>query len=267
MSAMTDWMFGPDSEMWHVHREIAVLAGAQRALLMQVAHPLVAAAVDEHSAFPADAVTRLGRTLDAAFGVAFGTVAEATAAAEAVNAVHTRIHGTLREAAGGYEAGTRYDAADPALLAWVHATLADTAMVSYETFVGRLDRPRYYEESRRAASLFGVPSDALPGTVEEFDDYVSETVGSLKVSAASRRLAHDILRPPILRIRLPLPPLDIVTGGLLPAPLREPFGVRWGGRQERAFRAGAASTRAAVRLTPSLLRHIPAARRAARQAR
>jgi uncharacterized protein (DUF2236 family) len=264
---MPEWMFGPSSEIWRVHREIAVLLGAQRALLMQVAHPLVAAAVQEHSAFPADAIVRLRRTLDAAFGVAFGTVDEATVAAERVNAVHQHIHGTLPDAAGGYPAGTRYDAFDPVLLAWVHATLADTAMLCFETFVGRLDRDRYYEESRRAAALFRVPDDALPRAVEGFDDYVRSTIASIAVSEAGRRLGHDILRPPLLGVRIPLPPLEILTCGLTPAPLRDAFGIPWSRWRRRLFDTAAAATRSAVRVLPASVRHVPAARRAARSLR
>lgn len=265
MRPMPEEMFGPGSEIRRVHREAVVLAGAQRALLMQVAHPLVAAAVDEHSRFPADAVKRLRRTLDAAFGVAFGTVEEARAAAGRVNAVHELIHGTLTAPAGGYPAGTRYDALDPALLAWVHATLADTAMVCFETFVGHLDRAAYYEESRRAAALFRVPDEALPDSVQAFEAYVAGMLQSVEVSEAGRRLARDILRPPILGFRFPLPPFEVLTGGLTPPPLRRAFGIPWSGWRRRLFDASAAATRGAVRLAPPLVRHVPVARRAARR--
>jgi Uncharacterized protein conserved in bacteria len=42
-------VFGPASLTWRVDREVAVFLGAGRALLLQLAHPWVAAAIAEHS--------------------------------------------------------------------------------------------------------------------------------------------------------------------------------------------------------------------------
>ena len=58
---------GPDAVTWRLHREVALLAGWGRAILLQLAHPLVAQGVAEHSAFlrePHGHVRRLRRTLE-----------------------------------------------------------------------------------------------------------------------------------------------------------------------------------------------------------
>jgi uncharacterized protein (DUF2236 family) len=45
-------LYGPASEAWRLNREATILLGAgPRALLLQLAHPLVAEGVDQHSAF------------------------------------------------------------------------------------------------------------------------------------------------------------------------------------------------------------------------
>ena len=42
-------VFGPDSLTWRIDREALTFLGAGRALLLQLAHPWVAAAIAEHS--------------------------------------------------------------------------------------------------------------------------------------------------------------------------------------------------------------------------
>src|SRR5690606_28375812 len=96
------------------------------ALLMQVAHPLVARGVAEHSGYRRDRLGRLLRTLRPMYAIAFGTPAEGQAAAEGVRRLHAGV------------AGVGYRANDPALLAWVLATLIDTGLLMYRRFVGPL---------------------------------------------------------------------------------------------------------------------------------
>ena len=56
-------MYGPDSEAWALNRESMLLLGAgPRALLLQIAHPAVAAGVDAHSDFRMDPWRRLAAT-------------------------------------------------------------------------------------------------------------------------------------------------------------------------------------------------------------
>src|SRR5919106_5867291 len=101
--------------MAEVNRERVLLVGGQRALILQLAHPLVAAGVADHSDFPARAMERLRRTLDLSLATIYGTPEEAAAATARIRAVHDRVTG---------RAGDRsYAANDPPLLLWVNATL------------------------------------------------------------------------------------------------------------------------------------------------
>lgn len=56
-------VFGPRSLTWQIDRESAVFFGAGRALLLQLAHPWVAAAIEQHSNVFADPIGRFHRTL------------------------------------------------------------------------------------------------------------------------------------------------------------------------------------------------------------
>ena len=60
---------------------------------------------------------------------------------------------------------------------------------------------------------------------------------------------------------LPLVQLSIV--GLLPPRVRAMYGFPWDERRERVLRLSGAAIRGGVRVTPSVLRYFPAARRAA----
>src|SRR5882724_8581737 len=117
---------------WRVDREIAVLlAAGPRALLLQVAHPKVAAAVAEHSRYRSDPLGRLRDTLDAIYSFAFADTSRATQVVRSVNRLHEHVIGRAPD-------GQAYAALDPHLLLWVYATLIDSSVLAYETFVGPL---------------------------------------------------------------------------------------------------------------------------------
>src|SRR5213083_2845213 len=126
-------LFGPESVVWRVNREAVALLGGGRALLLQVAHPLVAAAVAAHSRLRAEPLVRLRRTLELMLTIVFADAAHAMAA------VH-EIEGVLDADVGRWRRGTPYDANDPMLLLWVHATLVDSALLVYRRFVAPLSR-------------------------------------------------------------------------------------------------------------------------------
>ena len=261
--------FGPRSEVWRVARERALLAAGPAALLLQVAHPLVAAGVAEHSDFRRDPFQRLRATLDATLTMAFGDRAQAGAAAARVRATHRRVRGRLPEPVGPFPAGTPYGAADPDLAMWVHATLVWTALEGSRRLVGPLDRnrrARYAGEAARFATSLGVPDHVIPGTLDDFERYWDERVGRLVVGSQARALAVDILGPPIpFPFRASLPAVRSFTAELLPGPVRAAYGLRLG-PTERALAAGLRrSARATVRLWPDRLRFWPHYRAAVRR--
>ena len=248
---MKPGLYTDDSITRRVNRENVLLLGGGRALLMQLAHPKVAAGVDEHSDFRSHPVRRLRRTILITMAMVFGDRDTALAAARTVNQVHARVR------------GHDYRALDPDLLLWVHATLMDTALVTYETFVQPLlprEREDFYQEFKILGELLGIPRDRFPETLRDFDGYVDAMIsgGPVRVDERARDLARLVLRP---RLRLlPGPamiPFEVVTAGLLPPALRLQYGLSWGPGQQRAFRLAMRTVPRLVALTPPVLRVWP----------
>ena len=253
-----------------VNREAIVVLGWGRAILMQLAHPLVAAGVGAHSGFDAGApayVRRMRSTISAMVSLTFGTDTEVGEAADRINAIHRRVHGELAQPVGPYEAGTRYDATDPALLAWVHATLVDSQLRTYVLFVAPLtpaEQDRYCAEAAEIGPRLGVPPGMLPLTRDGLDLYLREMqqAGRLAVGQEAVRLAKALLAVPGGPWTAPARWLGrLVTVGLLPPALREAYGFPWLEQDHRRLRQVAAVVRAARRMAPRMLREWPAARR------
>src|SRR2546423_9219080 len=142
-----------DSVARRLNRELFLLLGGTAALLMQVAHPLVAAGVEQHSDFQRDPIGRLRRTLNTTLAVVFAEPDEARAALRRIDRRHGSVRGSTAE-------GQAYDARDPALLLWVQATLVLTSLRLYEAVAGRLapaDREAYWQETRPIAQALGIP--------------------------------------------------------------------------------------------------------------
>ncbi len=269
-------MFGPGSTVWRVGRERALLLGGPAALLMQIAHPLIAAAVAAHSDFSADPFRRLRGTLEAVLAISYGDEAQVRTAAQRVRAVHDRVQGRLWAASGPFPAGSSYRAADPELALWVHATLVWAALETYARFVrpiDRSDRARYFEEAKRFAALFGVTEAVMPPSLGAFESYVAGMVEGPTLTAGpeARGLARQILEPPVPGPLAPsVPVMKVITAGLLPARLRREFGLGWGPSSRAVFGTVAASSRAGLRVLPARSRfwpHYLAAERRSREAR
>ena len=254
-----------------VNREAVVVLGWGRAILLQLAHPLVAAGVGAHSGFDAGVLAyarRMRSTIGAMLSLTFGTESEVRETAGRINAIHHRVHGRLDSTVGSYPAGTSYDATDPALLTWVHATLIDSQLRTYVLFVGPLARDeedRYCAEAARIGPLLGVPASELPDTRDRLDRYLDlmQRRDRLAVGAGARRLAEALLAPPGRRWVAPALWLGrLTTLGLLPAPIRDAYGFPWRAKDARRLRSAAAVLRAARWVAPPVLREWPAARKA-----
>jgi uncharacterized protein (DUF2236 family) len=259
--------FGPDSLTWRVNRETAVYLGGMRALLMQIAHPKVAQGVADHSNFRDNPLGRLRRTFDTVHAMVFGTRDEAVAAALRLHEVHARVRGRLADPINGMTA--EYHANDPELLLWVFATLVDSSLLSYQTFVEPLRAPEetaFYEEARTFATLCGIDADELPPDIAAFRAYVRQVVrgGELVITPTAREIAETLLKgPPPL---YPFQPSNyVLAAGMLPVELRERFGIGWTLPVRATYSIGVRVVRRLVPHMPDVLRQVPSSRRAARR--
>lgn len=259
-------LFGPGTVTWRVNREMVLLAGGGRALLLQVAHPLVAAGVTQHSNYREDPWGRLYRTLDLTTQITFGDARTSHEASRRLQSAHRRVHGVADD-------GTPYDARDPDLLLWVWATLVESSLLVYTRYVDELSSAeveRYYEEQKRFAAACGVPDGHCPATHGDFSAYWERMVSKeLHVTEGALAVAEATLHPALpLALRLaawgPFELLNLFTVGLLPGSLRRQYGVSWGPGREAVLEASTKAIRGVLPLLPALLRDFPAARAAAR---
>ena len=209
------------------------LLGGGPAVLLQVAHPLVAAGVVYHSDYKNDLWQRLLRTLRALYLVVYGSKEEAESAGEAVREVHAHVHGVTRDRLGPFPPGTPYSASDPELMLWVHATLVEASLAAQRRFLGRLttgEEETYYREMALVGRLFGLPPSWLPASLADFHEYVDAQLAGPKicVTAPAREVASVILEAPLpVLLRALVPAHRLATAGLLPLRLREEYGLRW----------------------------------------
>ena len=247
-----------DSVARRINRETFLLLGGTAALLMQIAHPLVAAGVDQHSDFRRAPVPRLMRTVDTTLAIVFGERNRAGRAFRRIDRVHAAVRGTATDGRG-------YKARDPRLMLWVQTTLVLTSIRWFEMVMGPLtaaERESYWDEAKLFAGELGVPHHLFPSTVADLLHYEAAMLRSEVIpDSTAVAVARDVLRPlgPVPR------PVywanDAVTAGLLPRALREAFGLRYGAAERRFHRAVASAIRMSRPVLPRFITVVPQARR------
>lgn len=255
---------GHDSITWKINREIVVVAGWARAILLQLAHPAVAAGVHDHSTFRGSLLSsfrRLHSTVGAMLAMTFGDTEQMIDAAARINRIHDRVRGPIPA-----RAGDAYSAHDPELQRWVHATLIESIPLTYQLLVGPLtpdERDRYCAEASIMEPLMGMPAGSLPRDAAQLDAYMRDMLsgGSLRVTNTSRSLAQSLLYPPHWYLMWPaFRAMQLLTIGTLPASIRDAYGFTWTPRDARALARWTALLRA-TRLLPRFIREWPMARR------
>jgi uncharacterized protein (DUF2236 family) len=247
-----------DSVARRINRESFLLLGGTAALLMQVAHPLVAAGVDQHSDFRRSPLRRLLRTVDTTLAIVYGERATAESALKRIG----RRHGPVR---GQAVDGRAYRARDPRLMLWVQATLVLTSVRWYEAVMGRLsdaERDAYWAEGKFFAGELGVPEDLFPRTYADLERYEAEMLSTeVRPDTVATGVARDVLRPYSWLPGALHWPTNALSAALLPFPLREPFGLRYGPPQRLFYRAVIVALRALRAVLPAWVTVVPQARR------
>jgi len=214
----------------------------QRALVMEVAHAKVGAAVADHSRFKQRPLGRLWATADAAMRLVFGDGSVPRHAAEQIYRFHDHINGALEPGAPPWPDGEGYTAHDASLLLWVWATLVDTCDVAFTRWVrpyraGEADA--FYRDMCAFARFFGIPDQAIPPDRPSFAAYLDGVLDGdqLAASETSRHVVTDLLwfhrwfaPPPVMRS------MRVLNIGTLDPRLVERLDVGLDGRDERLFR-------------------------------
>ncbi|MEP7287630.1 MAG: oxygenase MpaB family protein [Chloroflexota bacterium] len=249
---------GPDSITWRVNGERVLILGWGRAVLMQLAHPLVAEGVARHSSFSRSFQAKYGRfqrTLTGMLRLTFGTPYEVWQTAHSIDLIHAGVHGQLADSAH-----THYSARYADLLKWVHATFVDSMLKTYALYIGPLsiaEQNDYLHKSSIIAPLLGAPQGYFPESVLELESYLNTTLerGGLTVSNQTRAMATYILEG------LPIPilgygiawSLRLSTAALLPSSLRSAYGLNWSFLDEIALQSSAQASRQLHHVLPAAL--------------
>jgi len=219
--------FGPNSMMWRVNREITVLFGGARALLMHAAHPLIAAGARQTSFYQRDPWKRLIRTLSLQNSVTFGTKEEANESALRINKLHEVIKGK------DTVTGETYDALNQEQLLWVHACLQISSIYFYEKTVRKLtdkEKDQYHEENMKAAEMVLVKKNLIPKSHRELKEWVV-TLSKQKDFLILTDVAEDVQNiikggPVPIHIKPIWPFISFIAFNTLPKEFKEIYGVK-----------------------------------------
>ena len=243
-----------------------------RAILLQAAHPLIAAGIADHSQFRSSgraAIGRLRATVRAMLALAFGDSASHRRSIETIRHVHRRINGALRVPTGVYPAGARYSAEDPALVLWVHATQVESVLMLYEMLFGALtsaERDAYCDEASDVAIELGADAAAVPRTWPALRAYLETEYasGRITVGPDARAISDALLFPPLTAVPWPLSSINrVMTIGLLPADVRDQYRYGWNDSRSKQFARLLSMLRGLHRISPRALVWWPEARRGA----
>ncbi|WP_348788638.1 oxygenase MpaB family protein [Leifsonia sp. NPDC080035] len=242
------------SPLRRIAAESLVVAGGGCALLLQIAHPAIGRGVAEHSDFANRVMDRFHATMVFLTAGLFATPEEFATVRRRVNRAHVPVRGT----ADG--AGPAYNAFDPSLQLWVSATIYHTMMDLYARVHGPLEpqaAEEAYNEFRELGVNLQVPPERWPATLDDFDVYWQDMIAGLRVNDATLAVSRQILYPRGVPgwMRLLLPDVRLVTAGLLPASVRESFGLPWTEKQQDRFERRMRLTAAVYPRLPARLRH------------
>jgi uncharacterized protein (DUF2236 family) len=217
--------FSPDEAFWQINRELLVMLAGARAVMLELAHPLVAAGVAQHSDFQRDSLGRLYCTVFMMVDATFGSAAAARRAVE----------GALPTSVGPFAAETGYRANDPHLKLWVLATLIDSILLVHDLFVRPLslaEKEAYYSDSKLMGRMLGIPAPVMPPTYADFTAYVEKMLNgdTLTVGDTAREVAEAIFAPPLGPL---IRTVSFAGLGLLPPRLRADFNIPWDERREQ----------------------------------
>ena len=213
-------LFGPESITWKIMGDVSSFIGGIRALLIQAAHPEVAAGVANHSTYRDDPLGRLSRTASYVTATAFGAMPEVEKSIKMVSSAHRPVSGTSSR-------GAKYSAGNPEMAAWVHNALIDSFLVSYQNFgpfvLEEEEADSYVYEQTNLGNL--MKASPLPENAASLSCWLSENpkVGSSKEGAEA---VSFLKKPPLpFFTRIAYKILFNAAVVTMPIELREAIGV------------------------------------------
>jgi uncharacterized protein (DUF2236 family) len=263
-------VFGPGSMMWEVSRVPFLALFAETELYLQLAHPVGAQGVWDHSPrLMEDPIRRFQSTFNHLWNMTYGNLEDSMRIARIIHLQHTKVVGILDDSAGNYNAGEIYSATDVDALHWVHATHMLSLLRLYETLERRLtadEEDRFFADAKLFGMMLGVPEELLPNTASEFYRYFYGKLqsGELQYNSAARRIESHFRTMARSQeadhavLALARRYSDLITAINLPQQYAEAWGLHRPRRRGRlAYGATLAGLRAAYRAMPRLFSELP----------
>ena len=187
-------LFGPNSVTWSIVGDISALFGGVRALLIQFAHPEVAAGMVNFLSYERDPLGRISRTTDYVAATSFGALPEVEQAVAAVRRAHRAVKGSSHR-------NLTYTADDADLSAWVHNALSDSFLSAYQHFGPRrlspADADRFASEQVRLGETVG--AEDIPTTASDLAGWIAHHPRT-GPSPGAKAVVPFIARPPAGRV-------------------------------------------------------------------
>jgi uncharacterized protein (DUF2236 family) len=262
-----NYYFSPNSAIWTINREQVLLLTGMRVLLMQLAHPMVAEAVYEHSYVFEKPILRLQRTLQLTLAMVYGTKREVRQAIADIEAAHRPAVGRIEESVGKHEAGAVYNPRNPRQALWVFATLTEGAIFGYEKLVSPLSNERkdeFFENSRTIAEWMGIRASYIPKNYSGLLNYMQEAIETKEVcvSEKARKIGPFVTAQSILAVNVATYPLFRFNIALLPEAIRQQYGYSLPSWEDSLINHASSFSRMIVPRLPNFLRFMPQYRRA-----
>jgi len=266
LAAEGEGYFEDSSMIRVINSELAVAFSGGRALLLQAAHPVMFEGFYQDSDIEQDIHGRLARTARVMTIIYYGSKEEADRWTQAVQQMHHKVKGTLKEDAGSFAAGTPYAADDPKYLLWTLASLWDSASLFFELYVRALtdkEQAALWQDYRLVGGLFGLLPDQMPADYLQARQYMRQMIegGELLVTERAKQAGREVvLKPPVPFWFAPLvAAVNFAVIGSLPQNVREGFGFHWPIGAELIRGVGAEATRRQIKLLPDALTKSPVA--------
>lgn len=239
-------LLGPDSVSWRVLGDSSVFVGGIRALVVQSAHPEVAAGVEDHSTYREDPLGRLSRTAVYVTETTYGAIPEVEAAVAVVREAHRPITGTS-------ERDCPYSANRPEMAAWVHNVLTNSFLSAYQAFgpqpLSTDDADRFVAEQTKVGELLNAAP--LPSTAKELQAWIVNHPAAA-VSRAQTSAIEFLRDPPLaIPVRVGYRLLFNAAVTTIPEPLQHQLGLAESPWADKVGRSSIGAMRWALGASPS----------------
>jgi uncharacterized protein (DUF2236 family) len=179
-------VFGPQSMMWKVFRERALLVGLARMGIMQMADPRVSEIMLSSSKFSRQPIVRMENTVHFLKTLVYGDWQSARKMSNAIFKIHQRVQN--EHLVGARELDE--------LMLWVHASTWDSVLLAYQTLVGELtasEVEQFYSETKTFGLMLGLSKPAIPATYADFRAYMDKKSATLVLSEQTKAYIQEIL--------------------------------------------------------------------------